>query len=167
MAEISAVSFERFQIEDSGDWHELQWEQSKVVFDSFYEYLQEKGLKESTAARKTNMVVVFVMNFLFIYIDEIDNILYVAGEVIKVFLGNWYIRKSINPTTKEINQFLTALSDFYTFLYKKEFISKLSLDGIKEACKDKEWFADRLKSYYESEGDDFEDWLMDYNYEPF
>lgn len=59
------------------------------------------------------------MDFLFIYIDDIDNLLDIAGDV------------------------------------------------IKEACKEKECFADRLKSYFESEGDDFEDWLMDYNYEPF
>lgn len=43
MAEISALSFERFQIDDSGDWHELQWEQSKVVFDRFTNTFRKKG----------------------------------------------------------------------------------------------------------------------------
>jgi len=65
------------------------------------------------------MAAIFIMDFLFIYYDAIDNILYVDDYAIKTFLGNWYIRKSMTPRVAEINRFLTAIADFYTFLYKK------------------------------------------------
>ena len=165
MAEISAENFERYQ-EENGDWnYEKQWEQSKIVFESFYEYLQEKGLKEPTAAEKTNIVVFFFMKFVFIYCDEVESMLDVDDDSVRVFLGNWYIRKFFSPRTKEINKFLVAIADFYKFLHKKGFFSENSLMMIKEVCKDREWFAARLKGYFDSEGADFEDWIMDYNYE--
>jgi site-specific recombinase XerD len=164
MTELSYENFDLVQVDD-GDWEEEQWEQSKVVFDGFYEYLQEKGLKESTAAEKTNMVAFFFMKFVFVYLDDIESILHVGDDVVRVFLGNWYIRKFFHPRTSEINKFLTAIANFYTFLNKKGFYGKTSLTAIKEVCKDKEWFAERLRSYFESEGEDFEDWVMEYNYD--
>ncbi len=167
MAEISAANLERVLIEDTGDWREKQWEQSKIVFESFKNYLQEKGIKESTVGKKANMAVFFVMEFLFVHCDDIDNMLYVDDYEIRTFLGNWYIRKSLRPTVGEINQFLKSISDFYTFLHKKGFLNKNHLKEIKEVCKDKEWFAGRLKGYFDAEGEDFENWLTDYNYDPF
>ena len=164
LAEMNEACFEL--VVDDYDWKEKQWEQSKPLFDGFYKYLQEtKGLKEATAAQKTNMAAHFVMNFLFVYCDGMDSILFVDGDVIRTFLGNWYIRKSFSPRVKEMNGFLKAIVDFYTFIHKEGFMSKGSLQEIKETCKDKEWFAQRLKSYFESSGDEFEDWIMEYNYD--
>ncbi len=165
MAELCAVNFDRVCIEDMDDWAEPQWEQSNIVFDNFYDYLQGKGLKEETAARKTNLVVFFVMKFLFVYCDDIESMLDVDDHCIKSFLGNWYIRKSLSPSVTEINQFLIAIADFYKFAHIKGFISKNYLMMIKEVCKDKAWFAERLRLYFDSDEDDFHDWLMDYNYD--
>ncbi len=167
LTKISDTCFELFVDEDSdNDWKEKQWEQSKPLFDSFYEYLMEnKGIKEATAAQKTNMAAFFIMNFLFVYYDFLDNILFVGGDAIRTFLGNWYIRKSFTPRVAEMNKFLRAIDDFYTFIHKQGFMSKESLREIKETCKDKEWFAQRLKSYFESHEDEFEDWLAEYNYD--
>ncbi len=165
MTELSNVNFEHVDINEFDDWREEQWKRSRVVFDSFYDYLLEKGIKESTAARKTNMAATFIMNFLFVYMDHTENMLEADDDDIRSFLGNWYIRKSMRPTTKEINQFLISIADFYTFLHKKGYFSKGSLAEIKEVCKDKEWFAERLDSYHSSDGDDFYDWISEYNYD--
>ncbi len=70
--------------------------------------------------------------------------------------GGWHpVRDAFYPL---------AIADFYTFLYKKGFIDKYNLKNIKETCKDKEWFAQRLKSYFEAHEDEFEDWIMEYDY---
>ncbi len=164
LTEISDASFKRIQVDFGDDWRKKQWEQSRALFEGYFEYLKEKGVKETTAAQKANMAAIFIMDFLFIYYDAIDNILYVDDYAIKTFLGNWYIRKSMTPRVAEINRFLTAIADFYTFLYKKGFIDKYNLKNIKETCKDKEWFAQRLKSYFEAHEDEFEDWIMEYDY---
>lgn len=167
MTEINFKNLERVEIEDLDDWREKQWEQSEIVFKGFNNYLLDKGLKESTANLKTSMAAFFVMEFLFVYCDDIECILEVDKDEIRTFLGNWYIRKTMSPRVSQINQFLKAISDFYTFLHKKGFLDKTDLKDIKETCKDKEWFAERLQSYFDADEDDFEDWLMEYNYDVF
>ncbi len=40
------------------------------------------------------------------------------------------------------------------------------LKGIKDICKGKAWFAERLQSYFKTEDDeDFREWMMEYNYD--
>ncbi|MGM0653302.1 MAG: hypothetical protein ACQES4_11075 [Bacillota bacterium] len=94
MAEFDFINLERVDVEDFDELREKQWERSKIVFESFFKYLVEKGLKETTAAQKTNMVIFFIMKYLFIYSDHTESILEVYDEDIRTFLGNWYIRKS-------------------------------------------------------------------------
>jgi len=165
MAEFDFINLERVDVEDFDELREKQWERSKIVFESFFKYLVEKGLKETTAAQKTNMVIFFIMKYLFIYSDHTESILEVYDEDIRTFLGNWYIRKSWTPRETEMNKVLKAIADFYTFLNKGGFIDKLHLQEIKEVCKDKEWFSRRLKDYFELEDEEFEEWIMDYNYD--
>ncbi|MDO9535841.1 MAG: hypothetical protein Q7J85_11045 [Bacillota bacterium] len=165
LADIGETCFERLNIDDCDDWKKEQWEQSSVLFDAFFKYLkEEKGLKEEIAGQKTNMAVFFVMDFLFVYYDAAEDIRNVDDYAIKTFLGNWYIRKFMSPKVTEMNKFLRAIADFYTFLQKRGFIGKDCLREIKETCKDKEWFAQRLKSYFDTTEDEFEDWIDEYDY---
>ncbi len=167
MAEFDFINLERVDVEELDELREKQWERSKIVFDSFFKYLKEKGLKESTAAQKAEMVAFFVMQYLFIYSDYADSIVEVYEDEIRTFLGNWYIRKSWTPREAEMNKILTAIKDFYTFLHKEGFIDKEYLNEIKAVCNDKEWFSRRLKDYFELEDEEFEEWIMDYNYDFF
>ena len=165
LADLRETCFELIARDDCDDWEKEQWEQSYALFEAFFEYLKnEKGLKEETAGKKVNLAVFFVMNFLFIYYDSIQDIRHVDDSAIRTFLGNWYIRKFMSPNTAEINKFLRAIADFYTFLYKRGFVGKYDLQEIKEACKDKDWFVQRLKSYFATSGEEFEDWIIEYDY---
>ncbi len=104
------------------------------------------------------------MDYLFVY-DDALNILEVSGDTIRTFLGNWYIRKFMNPRISEIKSFLRAISDFFTFLTERDFISKEELSEIKEVCKDTQWFDMRIKTYFDAHGDDFYEWIQEYNYD--
>lgn len=165
LTKISETCFLRLDIDDCDDWKKEQREYSGALFNIFFEYLkEEKGFKEETAGQKANMAAFFIMDFLFVYYDAIDDIRYVDDYAIRTFLGNWYIRKFMSPTVAEMNKFLRTIVDFYTFLHKRGFISKDNLREIKETCKDKEWFAQRLKSYFDTTEDEFEDWFTEYDY---
>ncbi len=166
MEKLKIEHFEYIKEENSIEEYKKQWEWSKIIFDHFYEYLKNKGLKESTAGKRTDMAAFFVMDYLFVY-DEAMSILDVTGDTIRTFLGNWYIRKYMSPNMREIRMFLRAISDFYTFLGKLGFIFKGQLKEIKEVCKDKAWFEMRLKTYFEAEGDEFYKWIQEYNYDFF
>jgi len=164
MEEVEDKNFECIKEDNSEEEDKKQWERSKIVFDNFYDYLKNKGLKESLAGRKTEMAAYFIMDYLFVY-DDAESMLEVSDEAIRKFLGNWYIRKFMKPRLTEIKSFLSAISDFFIFLRKGGFISKEHLQEIKAVCKDKAWFEMRLKTYYEAQGDDFYKWIEEYNYD--
>ncbi len=166
MGKIKNEHFEYIKEDNSVEEYEKQWERSKIIFEHFYEYLKDKGLKGSTAGKRTDMVAFFIMDYLFVY-DDAMSILEVSGDTIRTFLGNWYIRKFLNPSMRNIKSYLKAISDFFTFLNKEGFISKEELREIKEVCKDKAWFEMRLKTYFEAQGDDFYKWIQEYNYDFF
>ena len=164
MEKIKNEHFECIKEDNSEEEYEKQWRRSKIIFDHFYEYLRNKGLKESIASKRTEMAAFFIMDYLFVY-DDAMSVLEVDGDTIRRFLGNWYIRKFLSPNMSEIKSFLKSISDFFTFLHEKGFISKEELSEIKEVCKDKAWFEMRLKTYFEAEGEDFYEWIQEYNYD--
>jgi len=165
MRKLKREYLECIKEDNSEEEDEKQWKRTKIVFDHFYNYLvEDRGLKKNTAGERTKMAVFFVMDYLFVY-DDATSILEVSGDTIKTFLGNWYIRKNWNPSIKEMKSLLRALSDFFTFLYKKDFMDKEELNEIKKVCKDTAWFEMRLKTYFESDEDEFYEWLQEYNYD--
>lgn len=165
MEELKAEHFECIMEENSKEEFERQWEQSGVVFESYYQHSLDRGLKESTAAMRHDRVAFFVMDFLFLYDIEQD-ILWVDGDTIRKYLGNWYIRKFWSPRMSEIRASLTAISDFFTFLHKQGFIDDERLDDIKRVCRDKGWFEMRLETYRGASGEEeFYQWIQEYNYD--
>ena len=104
------------------------------------------------------------MNYFFVYADEMS-VLETDDFTIRKFLGNWYIRKNWSPNFKEMKEILSALFDFFEFISHKELISTEQLEKIKQACKDKNWFENRLKTYETADGDDFRRWIEEYNYD--
>ena len=165
MEELKEEQFKCIKEDNLGEEDEKQWERSKIVFDHFYDYLtKDKGLKESTARKRTEMAGFFVMNYLFVY-DDAMSILEVCGDTIRTFLGNWYIRKMWNLSISQMKSFLRALSNFFTFLSQRGFMDKEELNEIKKVCRDTAWFEMRLKTYFEADEDEFSEWLEEYNYD--
>lgn len=165
MKKIKSEHFECIKEDNSEEEYEKQWKRSQIIFDCFYEYLNKnKGLKESTAGKRAEMAAYFVMDYLFVY-DDASNILGVSGDTIRTFLGNWYIRKFLNPRKSEMKDFLRAISDFFTFIRNEGFITDEDLKEIKDVCKDFAWFEMRLGTYFAAEGDEFYEWIEEYNYD--
>jgi hypothetical protein len=95
MKKIKREDFDCIKEDNSEEEDKKQWERSKIIFDRFFEYLKDKGLKESTASKRTQRIVFFILDYLFVY-DDALSILEVSGDTIRTFLGNWYIRKVLN-----------------------------------------------------------------------
>ena len=162
---LKSEHLECIKEENSEEEDERQWERSKIVFDRFHEYLLNRGLKEETADDRTQRVVFYVMNYLFLY-EDVENILEASADTIRTFLGNWYIRKFLNPNMSEIKSFLRSILDFYKFLLKEDVASEADLEEMEGVCKDVPWFEMRLRTYFEADDDDeFHEWLQEYNYD--
>jgi hypothetical protein len=160
---IKPRHFECIKEDNSESENERQWKRSKIVFEEFHDHLKGKGLKESTCDKRANEPVFFIMDYLFVYHDE-TSMLDVDEDTIRTYLGNWYIRKFWDPSVKGIKSSLKAISDFYTFLHSLDFIDKEEVKDIKLACKDLDWFEMRLKTYFEADGENFREWLEEYDY---
>lgn len=161
---LESEHLECIKEENSEEEDERQWERSKIVFDRFHEYLLNRGLKEETADNRTQRVVFYVMNYLFVY-EDVESILEASADTIRTFLGNWYIRKFLNPNMSEIKSFLKSILDFYKFLLKEDVASEADLEEMEGVCKDVPWFEMRLRTYFEADGDEFHEWLQEYNYD--
>ncbi|MGC8497427.1 MAG: hypothetical protein ACP5NL_05475 [Thermoplasmata archaeon] len=164
MGMIKLSNFKCIKQENSEEESKKQWERSKIIFDQFFEYLKSHGLKENTVGKRTDMAAYFIMNYVFVY-EDLESILEVSGDTIRKFLGNWYIRKSMDPNIATIKSFLRAISDFFTFIHKEGFITDEDLDDIKEVCEDISWFEMRLRTYYMVSEEDFLKWIDEYNYD--
>ena len=53
MEEMEDKHFKCIKEDNSEEEDKRQWERSKIVFDHFYNYLKDRGLKESLAGRRT------------------------------------------------------------------------------------------------------------------
>ncbi len=165
MEELKAEHFECIKEENSEEESERQWERSGIVFETYYQSLLDRGLKEITAANRHDRVAFFVMDYLFVYDDALESILEVDGDTIRTYLGNWYIRKFWVLKLSDINASLAAISDFFKFLEKQGLVDKEQLGNIQEACRDKAWFQMRLETYFKADGEAFQRWIEEYNYD--
>lgn len=154
--------FKCLKEDNSESENDRQWKQSKIVFDEFHKYLMEKGLKDSTCDNRTDEMIFFFLDYLFVYQDE-NNMLDVDKNTIRTYLGNWYIRKFWNPSMKGIKSRLKAISDFYVFLHSIEYIDDGQLQEIKYICRNAAWFEMRLKTYFAANDEEFHDWLDHYD----
>lgn len=162
--ELKNENFECIKEDNSEEEHNRQWENSKIVFDEFEKYLSNKNYKDELIERQLGYSSYFVMNYFFVYEDN-TSVLATDDTKIRTFLGNWYIRKSWSPNFKEMKETLSALFDFFEFLCSKEFITIEQFEKIKQVCKDKDWFENRLKTYKSADMNAFKKWIEEYNYD--
>lgn len=161
---LSKEDFRRIKEDNSDEENERQWKHSEKAFEAFHEYLLNKKYNKSLAKRQVQNAVYFVLHYLFVYSDE-ESVLEVDDTTIRTFLGNFHIRKSWSTDEKEIKEILSALFDFFDFLLSTELIDKEQHQSLIETCRDKKWFEMRLETYMDADGDDFMDWIEEYNYD--
>ena len=56
MKKIREEHFKCIKEDNSEEEYNKQWERSAIIFEQFYEYLKNKGLKESTAGKRRMML---------------------------------------------------------------------------------------------------------------
>ena len=162
---LKKENFECIKEDNSEEEDYKQWENSEIIFKEFKKHLSKKGCKDNLIERQFEYISYFVMDYFFVYADEVS-ILETDDTTIRKFLGNWYIREN-NGLLKftEMKKFLSALFDFFEFIYKNEFITIAQFEKIKQVCKDKDWFNNRLKTYKTDDLEKFREWIKEYNYE--
>jgi hypothetical protein len=161
---LTKENFECVKEDNSEEEDNRQWENTQVVFDEFEEFLRNKNYNDKLVQRQLEYSSFFVMSYFFVY-EDVLSVLDTDDITIRKFLGNWYIRKNWSPNLKEMKEILSALFDFFEFLCKRELITDEQFETLKQVCKDKEWFENRLKTYKTTDTKGFKDWIDEYNYD--
>ena len=65
-----------------------------------------------------------------------------------MFLGDWFIRKTVWGSCANIKSNAVSLKKFYTFMFEKGYISSENIEELKETIKDEmpDWL-EELKRY--------------------
>ncbi len=161
---LTKENFECIKDDNSEEEDNRQWENTQVVFDEFEEYLRKKNYSDKLVQRQLEYSSFFVMSYFFVY-EDVLSVLETDDSTIRKFLGNWYIRKNMSPNLKEMMEILSALFDFFEFLFTRELITDEQFEIIKQVCIDKVWFENRLKTYNTSDIKNFKAWIDEYNYD--
>jgi hypothetical protein len=74
----------------------------------------------------------------------------VDAEMVRYFLGNWYIHRA-GPRRRELDGFICTLKRFYRFLCDEGQISREVFEEISAVCAQRAYFHRRLEQYHELE----------------
>ncbi|HEN20962.1 MAG TPA: recombinase [Desulfobacteraceae bacterium] len=114
--------------------------ENEALLSAFEIWLSSKNLTEETIDRHWSNVDFYINEFL-LYEDSIkaaDGI-----SEIGLFLGYWFIKKTMWANKAAIKQNAASLKKFYQFLNEDGKISKEALQGMKDEIKEDmpEWLA--------------------------
>lgn len=149
------------------DYEKDKNELIKIV-DDFGDYLtNEKKLSEKTVNKHVNNIYWFGLNYLIEY--DRGSILDSDSTDILDYVGNFYIRKSLFCTKKDIDSLLTSFKKFFKYLKIKHLVDEYDWKEILTVCSDKLHFHDRFDQYFKLPNSSdkkfeeaWEDWFLSY-----
>jgi len=128
------------------DYKKYEIERKKIrkdneqLLNEFEESLKSSGLSEKTINDHISNIDFYVNEYL-LYEDA--NEAKDGVDAVDMFLGYWFIKKTMWASQSTIKGNATSLKKFYTFLYGKGLIEKAELVDLKETIKEgmPEWLA--------------------------
>jgi intergrase/recombinase len=129
--------------------------QNVKLLDEFALWLQKSNLKDETIKKHANNIDFYINEYL-LYEDATE-----AKEGVSrasMFLGYWFIKKTMWASPAQIRSNAASLKKFYTFMLEKGLINKEELDELKETIKEEtpEWVA-TIRRYDDPSITDMED----------
>lgn len=122
----------------------------------FYDSLLEGGMAPQDATLVANGADYYVRDFLVGYkhrslFDE-------RPGIVRQFAANWYIVNTIDPSADELAGHLLGVRSFYRFLHGQSLIGGDFLAAMEQECGDGAYYENRIKSFWEIEGDGYFAW---------
>lgn len=131
-------------IEFENKCKEIRADNTKLL-DEFQAWLNNKKLVDKTINNHISNVDFYINEYL-LYEDatEAKN----GYELIGMFLGDWFIRKTMWASCASIKANVASLKKFYTFMFEKGYISSENFEELKFTIKEEmpDWLED-MKRY--------------------
>ena len=128
----------------------------KKMLRRFYFQLLEDGDAPERATLLANGADYFARDFVVGFKQR--NLFDEKPGIVRQFAGNWYIVTTLEPNISEIAGRLDGVRAFYRFLRSRDLISSGYLDEIEKECADTDFYAGRIASFWDIEGDGYVAW---------
>ena len=117
------------------------------------------NLSEREAGALAHGADYFVRDFV---IDGLRiNIFTLTAKHVRGFAGNWYIHRTLEPNTIELESILRGTAEFYRFCADCGWVSAPVSEEICAACSDLDYYRLRINSFHDLTGDDYVDWCQE------
>lgn len=126
------------------------------LLKGFYLQLLQEGFPPEKATSLANSADYFVRDFV-VSIKQ-RNLFDEKPGLVRQFAGNWYIVSNLEPSIAELSVHLEGVRFFYRFLRDRAFITADYLDQIERECDDSDYYADRIRSFWDIKGDGYLAW---------
>lgn len=123
---------------------------------AFYLERLQAGQDEHEATLLANSADYFIRDYLigFRQLNPLED----SGSMVRGFAGNWYIVNTMEPVADEIAGHLRGIREFYHYLRRQGAISDSFLANIDRECSDLDYYAGRIESFWNIEGDGYYEW---------
>lgn len=128
----------------------------RALLMAFYETLLADGMDQAAATRLANGADHFIRDF--IIGVKMMNIFTKRSGLVRQFAGNWYIVNTLEPKAEYLADSLPGVAGFYRFLAGKGLISSEYCKQVEDECADLQFYASRIESFWDIQGDGFIDW---------
>jgi hypothetical protein len=128
----------------------------RKILRRFYDRLLDDGLTPVKATFLAGGADYFVRDFVVGYKQR--NLLDERPGIVRQFAGNWYIVNTLEPDIAELAGHLEGVRAFYRFLRSGGFVTSGFLEVIEQECADREYYSQRIDSFWDIKGDGYVAW---------
>lgn len=127
------------------------------LLEHFYlERVQEGELPAEEASALAYGADYFLREFV---IGELrENILTLSAGRIRLFAGNWYIVKTLEPNLVELHGILEGVAAFYAYCARQELVPAPLAEEIRRQAQQLDYFRSRIESFWNLQGDAYPEW---------
>ncbi len=127
---------------------------SEEMIKEFHRMLCVSGMSRNTSLRHKDKLRFFLHAYLVEewprQIDRVD------GEIIRDFLGAWFLR-NVGGSKSDLAAYLSTFRRFYDYLYQSGRISEAEHDDLMTVCECRDYFCARYDEYFNPLPDAWED----------
>jgi hypothetical protein len=122
----------------------------------FYEELSAESGDPETATELARSADYYLRDFLVGFkqwslFDE-------SRTPVRIFAGNWYIVNTLEPSSDELARHLAGIIALYRYLHRHGAISAPFLARLERECGDHAFYEERLRGFWNIEGDGYYEW---------
>ncbi len=154
-----------FIVEDEKDEKRVA-KNIETVLNGYKAFLEkEKELDKQEALALFESADIFQKEFLDPYLKM--NIINIKKDMIRSFLGNWYIRRLANPNMDFVNTTLKSIENLYEYLFELGLINAATLQNVKKETSDVDFYENRIDKYNKATREEKEELIKEYDYSDF